>query len=132
MTVVDIARADSPVPRIVDRAKAAIEAVLRQTLLDPLGGEFHEKFRVMFHAPGDRAAATALRACVRRICENAAQQVNVTFAQQVDIIARGAVSAGGAPDASDAGDSNFMSDLEAKLAALEEKLGLAEKLLGLP
>ena len=130
MTVADVAQAADPLPRISSRAQAALEDVLQQTLLAPLAGEFHDKFLAMFHAPGDRGAAKALRACVRRICENAAQQVLVSFSQQVSAIANAAKNLGRFPLPSGTNNSPFVTEVEEKIQTIEEKLKELEQDLG--
>jgi D-mannonate dehydratase len=110
----------------VDRAKKALEGVLQQSLLAPLSGEFHERFLAMFHAPGDRDAAKALRACVRQMCEGAVQEVMVGFDHQVAAITGASLPEG--PGGAGAGFAEavegVIEGLELRLKELEESISV--------
>ncbi len=98
--------------------------------MDTLVGEFHEKFNVMWNAPGDRDAARALRQCDRTHREMAVQVVNEVLITQLTLLARtiaetahrGGTGSEGVPE-------SLMTSLESKIARLEEQITSFEQLV---
>ncbi len=105
--------------KIVDGVGSALQV----TLMDTLVGEFHEKFNIMWNAPGDRDAARTLRQCDRTHRETATKVVKEVLASQLALLAKTEAEAmrkGGAGD--DNLPDGVLSIIESKVARLEEQV----------
>ncbi len=109
--------------KVIDGVGGALKA----TLLETLVGEFHEKFNVMWNAPGDRDAAKAVRQCDRTHRETAVQVVNEVLASQLVLLAKAVMET----MKKDGAGSNSLPDgvlsvIESKVARLEEQITAIE------
>ncbi len=112
--------------KVVDGVGGALQV----TLMDTLVGEFHEKFTVMWNAPGDRDAAKAVRQCDRTHRETAAKVVNEVLAAQLALLAKAVVETLKTGGAGGAGvPDGVFSIIESKVARLEEQLTAIEGLV---
>ena len=122
MTAAPMVPIPTKVHGLAGRVKAAIEQVLRAELLAPLEGDFHEKFLAMWNAPGNREAAAALRACVRSLCEQAAQHVLATLDTQLGVL----LSATAVPPSGTSVPADFLRSVGEQVLAIEGELDRLE------
>ena len=111
--------------KVVDAVKGALHA----TLVDTLVGEFHEKFITMWHHPGDRAAARALRQCERMHRESAIKILQEVLVAELTLLAKAMVDAFKTNGSTqDLLPDSMLEILESKITALEEKVSSIESL----
>ncbi len=104
-------------------------SALQVTLMDTLTGEFHEKFNIMWNAPGDRDAARALRQCDRTHRENALMVVNEVLVAQLTLLAK---TMGEMLTRSGTGGEDLpngvLAIIESKVARIEEQITAIEQI----
>ncbi len=115
---------------IFQKIADGVGSVLQVTLMDTLVGEFHEKFSIMWNAPGDRDAARILRQCDRTHRETATKVVREVLASQLNLLAKIVSEALQKGDASDETiPEGALSIMESKVARLEEQLAEIEHII---